>query len=74
MVRLANGKTSEDVLRYLDGVQFPAKKDDLVHAARKNKAPNDIVGALGQLPANEFASPDELIDAAVLEIPLKINP
>jgi hypothetical protein len=63
MTRLAGGKTAEDILVYLNGVHFPARKDEIVHAARKNQAPNDIVGALGQLPANEFQNAEELLVA-----------
>jgi hypothetical protein len=63
MVRLVGGVTSETVLRYLKDIQFPAKKDDLIHAAGRNGAPDDIVGALGQLPVKEGASPQELIAA-----------
>lgn len=62
MERLAGGKTRESILRYLAGVSFPAHKDDLVHAARKNGAPNDIVASLEQLPANELANENELVD------------
>src|SRR5947199_97114 len=47
MSRLANGKAPENVLEYLKGVRFPARKDQIVHAARQQGAPNDIVGALG---------------------------
>ena len=68
MERLFDGKTAEDVLRFLDGITFPAKKDDIVHAARKNKAPNDIVATLERLPANEFNSPEHLIDAYPREV------
>jgi len=63
MSRLAGGKTPSDVLRYLEGVTFPAKKDDLVHTARRNGAPNDIVAALSALPGTVFNSPEELIEA-----------
>jgi hypothetical protein len=63
MERLAGGTTSDNVLGYLRGVRFPAKKDDIVHAARQNGAPTDIIGALGRLPATEFASTQEVIDA-----------
>jgi hypothetical protein len=63
MSRLAGGKTPASVLQYLGGVSFPAKKDDIVHAARKNGAPNDVVGALSQLPQTDFNSQEELINA-----------
>ena len=61
MERLAGGKTESTILRFVEGVSFPAHKDDLVHAARKNGAPNDIVSALEQMPANELADEKELI-------------
>jgi len=61
MGRLAGGKTEAHILRFLEGLSFPAHKDDIVHAARKNGAPNDIVSVLEQLPANEFADEQELI-------------
>lgn len=63
MERLAGGKTEENVLRYLDNVQYPAHKDDIVHAARRRGAPNDVIAALGQLPASEFANAQAVIDA-----------
>ena len=61
--RLFDGKTAEDVLRFLGGISFPAKKDDLVHAARRNGAPNDIVSSLERLPAHELTSERHLLDA-----------
>ena len=62
MERLAGGKTREDILRFFNGVSFPAHKDDLVHAARKNGAPNDIIDALQKMPANELADEQQLLD------------
>jgi hypothetical protein len=61
MERLAGGKTEASILGFLGGISFPAHKDDVVHAARKNGASNDIVSTLEQLPANEFADEQELI-------------
>jgi hypothetical protein len=55
MERLAGGKTEATILRFTQGITFPAHKDDLVHAARKNGA------ALQRLPANELADERELL-------------
>jgi Protein of unknown function (DUF2795) len=63
MERLAGGTSSDEVLRYLSGVEFPAKKDRLVHAARQNGAPNDVVAALSALPATDFSNAQEVIDS-----------
>jgi hypothetical protein len=63
MERLAGGKTDASILSFIQGIQFPARKDEIVVAARRNGAPEDVVASLEQLPANDFASPQELIDA-----------
>ncbi len=63
MERLAGGKSDANILSFLQGIEFPAHKDDIIHAVRKNGAPNDVVAALERLPANEFAGPREVIDA-----------
>src|SRR5688572_14746808 len=46
---LAGGKTREQVMGYLSGVTFPAKKDTLVRTAHRNGAPEDVLGALRML-------------------------
>lgn len=62
MERLAGGKTREGIMRFLTGISFPIHKDHLVHTARRNGAPNDVVVALEQLPANEVANEKHLLD------------
>jgi len=59
--RLAGGKTPQMVRGYLGEVAFPAKKDDLVRAARRNGAPEDVIWSMNQLTATEYASMDELL-------------
>lgn len=63
MTRLAGGQDFANLMTFLRGVRFPAKKDDLVHAARSNGAPNDVVAALEGLPATDFAGQQALADA-----------
>lgn len=62
MARLVDGKTSEEVRQYLRNISFPARKDQVVHAARQSGAPDDIVYAFQNLSKNDFASADELIE------------
>lgn len=64
MARLADGTTSEELLQYLQGVSFPAHKDDIVLAARKAGAPSELVDLLQGIPRTQFASAEELIEAA----------
>lgn len=61
MARLAGGKTEADVLQYLEGLEFPALKHDVVHAARQNGAPSDVIATLEQLSSTEFARPEDVI-------------
>jgi hypothetical protein len=63
MERLAGGTSSDAVLRYLEGIPFPALKHDLVHAVRQRGAPADVVAAVGQLPQTEFADVQQVLDA-----------
>jgi hypothetical protein len=59
--RLAGGKSASDVLRLLGGLEFPAKKDAVVRAARRNGAPDDVLGALNLLTATEYADEQALL-------------
>ena len=63
MARLAGGKSDTDIAQYLENVQFPAKKDDIVHAARQSGAPNDVIACLSELPGSDYADAQEVIEA-----------
>jgi hypothetical protein len=59
--RLAGGKAVDALRGYLGDVSFPAKKDALVRAARRNGAPEDVLGAMNLLTRTEYGSFDELV-------------
>jgi hypothetical protein len=59
--RLVGGKSPSEVLDYLRGLEFPAKKDAVVRAARRNGAPEDVLGALNMLTATEYADEQQLL-------------
>ncbi len=73
MAEFVDGVTTEQLQRYLGDVQFPALKHDVVHAARRAKAPNEIVAVLERLPLTEFQSLDELTQAYGSTVELKIE-
>jgi Protein of unknown function (DUF2795) len=52
-----------DVEKYLKGVDYPANKTDLVKKAQQNKAPDDIIRTLQQLPSNSFNQPTDVMKA-----------
>ncbi len=43
--------------KYLNGVDYPARRDDLVARARDSDAPDEVVSALESMDADEFDSP-----------------
>jgi hypothetical protein len=56
-----------EVERYLKGVNYPAKKNDLVKHAQQNGASQDILETLKDLREENFNSPVE-VSKAVGEI------
>ena len=63
MAEFVDGVTGDQVRRYLEGVRFAALKHDVVHAARRNQAPNEIVAVLEKIPITQFKSADEVVEA-----------
>lgn len=48
------------LVRVVEEVSFPARRDDLVRAAKKLDAPQGLVNALQALPDETFEDPDRL--------------
>ena len=56
-----------EVERYLKGVNYPAKKNDLIKHAQQNGASQDILETLKDLREENFNSPVE-VNRAIGEI------
>lgn len=52
----------DDAQQYLEGVEYPASKEEISSAAEENGAPEDLVGLIGSLPRPQFSSQEELMD------------
>ncbi len=52
----------DDAQQYLEGVEYPASKEDIISAAENNGAPEDLIGMLGSLPRPEFSSAEEVLN------------
>ncbi len=50
-----------DAPRYLEGVEYPASKEDLISAAEGNGAPEELVERIGTLGRPSFSGPDEVV-------------
>jgi len=57
---LSGGKTVAQLSGYLDGVSYPANKEDVIRAARRNGAPDDVLADLTVLPRAHYRSFDEV--------------
>ncbi len=48
---------------FVDGAPFPATRAQLVKHAEKKNTPSEIIEDLNRVPADRFASVDELVQA-----------
>jgi Protein of unknown function (DUF2795) len=51
----------EDVTQYLEGVDYPASKEDLASTAEGNGAPEELVERLRTLGRPSFPGPEEVV-------------
>lgn len=56
-----------DVHKYLEGLNFPASKEEVVATAESNGAPQALVEQIRALGPEQFSSPDDVVSA----LPLK---
>lgn len=52
----------DDAPRYLEGVEYPASKEDLISAPENNDAPEGLVGMLGSLSRPEYSGPEQVAE------------
>jgi hypothetical protein len=57
------GESPANVQKYLKGVDYPAKKRELVDQARKNAAPDEVVQIIQKFPDQEFVGPQDVMKA-----------
>jgi hypothetical protein len=66
--------TTAEVLRYLDAVDFPAGKDDIVREAQREGAPEDVLKALRAIPPVEYRSKNEVARSAAADVAPELTP
>jgi hypothetical protein len=50
--------------RYLEGVQFPARKEELLGRLERNGVPGPVISQLRKrLPEGEYSSPQDVLSA-----------
>jgi hypothetical protein len=60
--------TNEDVLPYLETVDFPAAKDDIVRVAEQLGAPEPVLKALRGMPPVDYHNKAEVLRSAKTRI------
>ncbi len=63
MTRGVGGESPANVQKYLKGVDYPAKKRELVEQAKKNDAPKEVLDVIQQFPDHEFGGPQDVMKA-----------
>ena len=51
----------DDAKQYIENVEYPANKGEIISAAENNGAPVSMVEAIGRLPTPEFASAEDVM-------------
>ena len=57
---LSGGKTVAQISGYLQGVSYPANKEDVIRAARRGGAPDDVLADLSVMTRPHYSSFDEV--------------
>lgn len=57
------GGSPSNIEKHLKGVNYPASKNDLVQAAQRNNAPNDIMTNIRNLREERFSGPQDVMKA-----------
>lgn len=57
------GGITADIEKSLKGINFPANRQDLVQQAKKNKASQNVMQAIENLPEDQFNSPTDVAKA-----------
>lgn len=55
--------SSADIHNALRGVSYPATKDDLIDQAKKNRADENVIACLKDLPEEEYGGPQDVTKA-----------
>jgi hypothetical protein len=51
------------VQKFLGGIDYPARKDDLIKRAQKSGADQNVMNTLKSLPRDDFNSPNDISEA-----------
>ncbi len=63
MARGVGGRSPANIMDHLKGIDFPARKSELVKHARETEGPDtdEVVNALEKLPDRQYNSPADVM-------------
>ncbi len=61
MTRGMGGRSSANIANFLEGIAFPASKEEIVSHAEDNNSPQEIIDILEQLPDQQFSSMSDVM-------------
>jgi hypothetical protein len=66
--------TNTDVLRYLQSMDFPAPKEDIVREAERAGAPPEVLRALRAMPPVDYRNTEEVVRSAATDRAPEVSP
>lgn len=60
MARGVGGRSPANLQKFLAGVHYPASKSDLMQAAKRNHAPQEVMDLVENMPDQEFGGPQDV--------------
>ncbi len=63
MARGMGGQSPSNVTHHLKGIDFPAKKTDLVQHAKKNGAESEVLDAIEAMPDQDYENMADVMKA-----------
>ncbi|HET6403154.1 MAG TPA: DUF2795 domain-containing protein [Candidatus Thermoplasmatota archaeon] len=61
MTRGVGGESPSNVQKHLEGVSYPATKEDILEAAKRNNAPREIMDFLENMGREEYGGPQDVM-------------
>lgn len=59
--------SASEVLRHLTNLDYPAQRDEVIHEAQQQGAPQDVLKALHGLPLVSYRNDQEIVRSADLD-------
>ncbi|ACB96557.1 DUF2795 domain-containing protein [Beijerinckia indica] len=63
MTRGVGGHSPANITQHLKGIDFPAKKDDLIQRAKNNNAGQDVLEVIESLPEVDYGNMADVMKA-----------